>query len=280
MSGDTYSINHIYDAQAHVLSGDLKLPLVQKIEAQAHAKLPEKGGYFSEHLLDYQLEGVISIRKAYTQVAGHEDTKPGHGFSTLTTSVVEGLNVLNVVTADRVVAQIASEHPRDGYVPMFTFLGTHFDNLKIGGHPVRLHLDTELIGPKPENDGSYTRQAAFRDRVSAQYQNIRKNPDLPAEISERYNQLPSTSDEKESIECSLVHGVEGSFPGRRFGHVIDLPHFGKIYLATVKVEHWDWKEHTPKSTQVTLTMIEMKMGCFASGNATVGQTVTNGKGTG
>ena len=81
-------------------------------------------------------------------MAGNRDVKPGHGFSTITTAVVEDLNVLDVVTADRVVAQISTEHPLVGYVPHITFLGTRFENLRIAGHKVELDLDPDFLGQR------------------------------------------------------------------------------------------------------------------------------------
>src|ERR1035437_9466457 len=119
---------HRYHAEATVLAGKLHRPISFEIEPQAYAKLPENGGYLSQRTPAYHLEGVISFKSAYTQVAGSPDIKPGHGVGTLSPSVVEGLNVLDVVTADRVVGQVATEHPLDGFVPHVTFLGTHFEN--------------------------------------------------------------------------------------------------------------------------------------------------------
>jgi len=46
---------HIYDAEATVLTGHLKLPVSQKIEPQAHSKLVKEGGYFSQVSDGYQL---------------------------------------------------------------------------------------------------------------------------------------------------------------------------------------------------------------------------------
>jgi hypothetical protein len=101
MSEERY---HIYHAEAGVLHGRLQLPLAQEIKPQAFTKVPERGGYLSQHSHNYQLEGVISYRTAYTQVAGNRDVKAGHGWSTVATSVIEHLNILDVITADRVVA--------------------------------------------------------------------------------------------------------------------------------------------------------------------------------
>jgi hypothetical protein len=43
---ETNGKNAHYHAEATVLEGHLKLPLVQQIEPQAHVKLAREGGYF------------------------------------------------------------------------------------------------------------------------------------------------------------------------------------------------------------------------------------------
>src|ERR1017187_9369323 len=132
---------HIYNAEATVLSGQLDLPVSQKIEPQTNSKLPEKGGYFNQRSDSFQLESVLSFRSAYSHVAGIRSLKPGGGWHTLNTTVVEGLNVMEVLTADRVVGQTITEHPLAGYMPSISFLGTRFENLRIAGHPVELEWD-------------------------------------------------------------------------------------------------------------------------------------------
>lgn len=269
---------HKYHAEATILSGDLIHPLEQEIKPQANVKLSEDGGYLSEHSEPYHLEGVISFSKAYTQVAGNRDSKPGHGWSTLVTSVVEDLNVLEVVTADRVVGQIATHHPLDGYVPSVHFLGTRFENLRIAGRPanVDIHPDPYFLGPKPDNDAPYTRHPGFLERVARQFERIRGCEGLPDGLLERYNQLPAKSDDQESIECSLVNNVECPSLGRSFGHVIDIPDFGKIYLAVLRIKHWEFVKDAPKKTLIDLTMIELQLGCLAHGTGSIGNNVVNG----
>src|ERR1700676_4478314 len=159
---------HTYHAEAGVLHANLQLPLAQMIKPQAFTKLPERGGYLSQHAHDYRLEGIVSFRSAYTQGAGNRDVKPGHGFSTITTSVMEDLNVLDVVTADRVVAQISTEHPLVGYVPHITFLGTRFENLRIAGHKVELDLDCNFLGGRADDDSAYTGNKDLMKKIAAQ----------------------------------------------------------------------------------------------------------------
>jgi hypothetical protein len=269
---------HKYHAEATLLDGHLTLPLVEAIKPQAFAKLREDGGYLSQRLKDYRLESVISIRSGHTQVAGNRDVKPHRGWATLTTSVVEGLNVLDVLTADRVVCQIATEHPLVGYVPSVSFLGTRFENLRIAGHPVELKMALDIVGSKPANDAAYSNDHGFIDRVSAQYKNIRDHADLPPELHERYNQLSSTLGKTETVECSLVNHADGGYPGDCFGHVINVPNFGRITLGKLTVHHEGFKTGTniPEKTTLRLTMIDLKLGCPIAGLMAVGTGTTNG----
>ncbi|HUH62645.1 MAG TPA: hypothetical protein VLZ50_06595 [Terracidiphilus sp.] len=277
MSNGSEKREHFYHAEAEVLTGNLQLPLLQEIKSQASARLPEKGGYLSQHELDYRLEGVIAFDRAYTQTSGNPGKKPGHGWTTLATSVVEGLNILDVVTADRVVGQIFIEHPLVGYVPEISFLGTRFENLRIAGHPVTLDLDLNHFGSKPENDAPYTKSPGFLDRVSRQHEQVRKHTNLLQELLQRYTGVSPTTREPEGVECSLVSQAGGGFPGDCHGHVIHIPHFGTLCLATVRLEQSDpTPGGTPQKTLLRLNMIEAHMGCVAEGRATVGGLTTNG----
>jgi hypothetical protein len=276
---------HHYHAEATVLTGDLFHPLHQQIKPQTNVKLPDHGGYLSEHAEPYRLEGVISFEKAYTQVAGSRDrTKPHHGWSTLVTSVIEGLNVLEVVTADRVVGQIATDHPLEGYVPSVHFLATRIENLRVAGHPVKVHFPPHhpyTLGPKPDNDGAYTRHPGFLERVKSHFESIRSAQNVPADIKERYNQpAPRTENGKEVLECSLVSQVEveGAPDSiRGFGHVLHIRDFGKVHLGLLRVEHSDFnKQGVPQVTLLDLTMLKFELGCLAGGVSSAGNTIING----
>jgi hypothetical protein len=211
-------------------------------------------------------------------VAGNRSTKPGQGWSTLTTTVIKDLNVLEVLTADRVVGQIITEHPLVGYVPSISFLGTRFENLRIAGHRVELDLDLNILGEKPANDAPYAKDTGVASRVSSQYDRICGHQDLPAELLERYNRLSSTLGSPEAVECSLVNQAAGRYPGKSFGHVITIPGFGAITLAKLTVTHEDYHPETgvPKKTTVNLTMVDLKLGCVIDGTVALGFSGPNG----
>jgi hypothetical protein len=240
--------------------------------------LPAEGGYRSQHSAGYRLEGVLSYSAAHSQVAGNLGTKPGQGWETLSTTVIENLNVLEIVTADRVVGQIITEHPLAGYVPHVSFLGTRFENLRIAGHPVQLDFNSEILGSKPAKDGAYTKDSGLKSRVSTQYDRILKAKNLPEDVHDRYNQLSSTLGSPEAVECSLVNQAAGPYPGHSFGHVIVIPYFGTLTLAKVTVTHTGFvpKTGSPKLTTVNLTMVDFKFGCAIDGSGGGGTGSGNG----
>lgn len=292
---DIRQYGHSYYAEAYAFEGDLKLPLDQKITRQAFVQLPPEGGYLNQKSCGYRVESVLSFTSAYTQVAGHRDEKKDHGYNTLVTSVVEGLNILDVVTADRVVGQISTDHRMDGYVPTISFLGTRFENLRIAGHKVKLDLNQHICGDRPSDDSSYFKGSGFASRVSQQHARIRDcqsgYPNPIAELRERFNLAPENFDQdpggERTVEFSLVNDCvlhkepESTYPGFTCGHVIHVPNFGTIYLAVLKLTHSDFNGRVPHKTLLELTMIDIEMGCLGKGNTQTVVAKTNGKpGTG
>ena len=272
-----------YFADASVFSAKLEQPFEKTIDPQWQIKLPEDGGYDYKRAEPFNdLKGIISYQSGYTQVAGHESTKV-KGFTTLATSVVEGLNVLDVLTADRVVGQISTVHPysREGRVPSVTFLGTRFENLRISGQKVEVEPILDILGPKPADDRSYFDDDGVFNRLAHQYANIKRFPGLPNWVNEAYNLDENEMQRTGLMKCSLVNGVAGS-PGTSFGHVIDLPHFGKIFLGELTIEQVPASDEKTKEQYYRyifhLNMIRLDMGCLAKGTAKIAALDTNGSG--
>jgi hypothetical protein len=289
--------SHAYHADAYVLSADLEQPISDDIKPQAYVELHEDGHYRFEPAERFRLKGIISYQSGYTQVAGHRSAKPGHGFTTLATSVVEGLNVLDVITADRVVGQISTTHPPydpgnglSDAVPSVTFLGTRFDNLRINGHKVEVERHLDILGPKPDSQKSYFDNFDDNDvdvlnRLAKQYDDIQHVVGLPDWAKDSYKFDRAATQQQGKAACSLVSRVKGA-PDISFGHVIDLPHFGKIFLGELTVDRENGKPATSKDDPPTpetytfhLTMIRLDMGCLAQGKATIVALDTNGSGS-
>src|ERR1700737_2348358 len=99
---------YFYNAHGHALSGHIEKPFKHVIEVQAGTTLPTMGGYGSSRVSDFRLKEIASFKAAYTHVSGSQDEKSG-SHTTLVASAVEGLNILDLITADRVVARASSE---------------------------------------------------------------------------------------------------------------------------------------------------------------------------
>jgi hypothetical protein len=269
---------HYFHADASAAGGYFQLPIERNLPPQAPMSLSPSGGYGFARSENFRLDGMLSYKSAYTQVAGHLSNKPNHGWVTLVTSVIEGLNVLDVITADRLSAQISTEHPLEGDNPKVNFPGTSFENLKIAGHPIDITLDLNICDQG--NGSGYPKQSCvsdeqFRRRVAQQYQDMTDAEDLPDWvgdraipdwIKERYKWDAAKTASNGSILCSIVKEANGRFPGRPFGNVFEVPGFGRVFLGELLVDC--------KSYQ--LTMVRLEMGCSGEGSGGFGTAKANG----
>jgi hypothetical protein len=308
--------SHQFHAEAHVLSGDLRAPIKQTIEQHAPVALQdERGGHLTRFTEDASIEGLIHFKTGHTRVSGSPSLKHA-AWVTLSTSVLEGLNVFEVITADRVVSQVSTEHPFDkGYVPQVTFLGTKFENLRVCGFPVEVILNLRTCGAKPNGDKSYLTDLTFltetRDRVAS----IFNSGYLPAKVRDEYhvrltaledlirkhNAGEDVTNECVKVTCSLVKSIkieladDNQIPGlKTVGNVIVIPDFGVVSLAEVEVgtekptvsNGFGRRSPSPghgnpvrpkMSHYFDVTMLNMELGCVGDGTIKAGKSRTNGQ---
>jgi len=279
---------HTYHGEADLLEMEVKEPFYEKVRPQAKVELyggGEESHYQFKHAGPFRLEGIASYQSGYTQVAGARSLKHERRFSTLVTSVVEGLNILDILTADRVVAQITTAHPLDGAVPEVSFLGTRFENLRIAGHKVELDANLDILGPRPVKDQSYFDNQSVMDRMAQQYEKLSTDENLPDWASERYPRdreawRTTDGDTRADIaQCSLVNRVNSG--QKSFGHVIEVPHFGKFFLAELQVKRDPArKEEEYDAYTFHLTMVRMELGCTTTANGGASSANSNGQGSG
>lgn len=304
---------HVYHAEAHVLSGDLEHPVRQPIEHYGHVRIEKtrREDHITESVDETTVEGLVSFKRGYTRVSGNQLKNKRDlwgndhsGWVTLSTSVIEGLNVLEVITADRMVAQISTEHPLvEGHVPKVTFLGTRFENLRVGGYPVQLELDFGICGERPKGDKLYLEDTGFLDRVRGQVDGITSATGLPEPLEKKYGkELAYIDDLKKranggpkpkrngysKLQCSLVKSIGPiPIPGvHRFGNLIFIPDFGIVSVGEIEVgmepSYHDFPRKSPSgsspdaSSYFTLNMLNIHMGCIGGGNMVAGSTKANG----
>ena len=210
LANELPSINadHVYDAKAYVFSAEFQQPILRTVTKQSPVELPKAGGYRYERAEPFRLDGIVSYRGGYSQVAGHRGcNRPAA--TTVATSVIEDLNLLDVLTADRVVAQITTEHPNGGRVPSVSFLGTRFENLRIAGQQVEIEPHLDILEPKPDDDESYFNDGGVFSRIAHQYANIKRMIGLPKWASDQFNWDPAGAQRQNQMNCSLVSEVAG-----------------------------------------------------------------------
>lgn len=288
---------HDFHAEAHVLSGHLQRPINQKIEPQAPITLNDRrGGHFSRRADFVSIEGLISFTKGETRVSGARSLK-NNGWVTLSTSIVEDLKVFEIITADRLVSQVSTDHPyKDGHVPHVTFLGTQFKNLRVGGFEPVLKLNLGICGDRPTGGKSYFQDPTFLRGVKDQTEKIAKASGLPKELKEQYDEklaylkkLISAGDagdkaageagSHEPITCSLVQSIgEIPIPGvQTFGHILVIPEFGTVALGEIEVSEKIYEKSERPCVSFELTSIKMKLGCVGDGAASAAAVTANGR---
>lgn len=294
--------SHDYHAEAHVFTGELKHPIKQKIEPQAPVELSDRrGGHLTRYAEDVSIEGLISFTKGRTRVSGSRSLK-NNGWITLSTSILEGLNVFEVITADRIVSQVSTDHAYlNGHVPHVTFLGTQFTNFQVGGFKPTLTLNLGICGGIPAGGKSYLQDETFLKAVKAQTEAIAYAKGLPADLKKQYDDKriyiddlirTRNADDKvchEPITCSLVQNISFRespipIPGLQiFGHILVIPEFGRVALGEIKVGEKKYEEDERKkqeerpSPYFELTSINMEMGCVAAGTASAATATANGR---
>jgi len=291
----TYTISHDYHAEANVLSGELKRPIKEEIEQQAPVSLNDRrGGHFTREVKHFTVEGLISFSRGETRVSGARSLK-NENWVTLSTSVMEGLNVFEVITADRVVSQVSTDHAYhngpgpQGYIPQVTFLGTQFQNLRVSGIPVTLTLDLSICGDLPANGKTYLHDPKFLGAVQAQASKIANTPGLPKELKDQYDGKLARLKEQigasaganqgshEPITCSLVQDIDVHIPGvKAYGNVLVIEHFGTVALGELVVGETLDPLYNRYDPYFELTGINMNLGCIGDATAKVAMVAANG----
>jgi hypothetical protein len=264
---DTGKRTHVYNAEGNALGGILTQPLNQTIPSQANASLPEVGGLVQANLGSFHYEKVVACASSYVHVTGSVSPKSG-GWSTLATSVVEGLNILEIVTADRVISRVTTEHPAVGYTPKVTLVGSNFINLRIAGFPVEAVLNFKLLNPPDKYpDSPWLKNAAFLETIRQQYRSRAKTP-VAKEFEERFGWIETDAgiEQRGSVVCSLVDRITGDFPGETSGNMVYIPEVGKFFFG----------EYIVDQASFQLTMIRAELGCPFGGGITAAISVVNG----
>lgn len=124
------------------VGGRIVQPFNELIEVQAATAVPWAGGHGSAQSAKFSYRDILKFDLAQSEVtglSGDDDEETPRSINVK--SKVEGLNILDMVTADRVVANLVATFPSAmNSEPSFRFLGTRFENLKIAGTGIEVDI--------------------------------------------------------------------------------------------------------------------------------------------
>jgi hypothetical protein len=231
-----------FHAEGHAFSGEFRHPAWCPIPAQASASLPTIGGHSTAQVDNFRFQDFVFFKSAHTHISGkhrRDDT-----YATHATTTIHGLNILGVVTADLIVCRLTSVHSpkeREGHI---IAEDSRFEGLRIKGEDVKVTLRHNLLV------------------------NCKTFEDLTKGIASDAKSGKIAMTKGGVAVCSLVEKIETKLKGvdpKR--HLIEVPNFGKIFLAEVFAE---------PGTR-TLTMLRLELGSPHVADVTAAETRTNGQ---
>jgi len=233
-----------FHGHGHALSGEFRHPLWAVVPAQASASLSTIGGIAVAHVENFHFQDFVCFKSAHTHISGKR--RRDETFVTHASTVVKGLNILGMVTADRVVSRLTSIHSpkeREGHI---IAEDSRFEGLKINGEDVKVILRRDLL----------VKCKTFDD--------LRKG----IASDTKSGRIVAIDQDRKVAICSLVEKIDTRLKGvdvKR--HVIEVKDFGKIFLAEVFAE----------PGRRTLTMLRLELGSPHVADLTAAESSTNGQ---
>lgn len=275
MSGKVF----LFNAHGFAIGGRITQPYQTELGSHAATSLPIVGGAASAESSNYNFNHLISYRSARTHISGIKGEDGSH--HTAVSCVVEGLNILDIITADAVIGRLSSRH--NGVdEPEILPHGSSFVNLKIAGQPVEVELDNDLFARHKtysalldhyQNQKSSSKgktQKNVPEKVRYLWNGV--DSAIPAKLEKGMLAPPETGWQHSHgvLHSSMVKSVRmeksASLQELPYGYAIHIPHVGCVYLA----------ELFSSTDTKRLTMLRVELGSPVVGSVAASGPVTNG----
>lgn len=259
-----------FKGSAYGVAGVLTTPFREIIPTQAASNLADFGGYGTGHSEDFSHRDIIRFHRAHTEVTGSRTHLESHNptYSTLVKATIEGLSIMGMVTADRIVANLVSTYV-DGpdAEPAVNLIGSRFENLRIGGIPVKVCLNLDVLDKYRHHKhlkAAYKTDKKVRDLFGDDDLKSRHR-DAPPEVKNFLDAPPEDDSEmphRNGVSTvTIVRKLEPECNAFEcFGHVIHIEGFGTIRLGEVRI--CNRTRH--------LSMVQVRLGCPVEGDGSVG----------
>lgn len=233
-----------FHALAHALSGEFRHPLWSIIPARASAALPTIGGHATAEERAFHFQDFVCFKSAHTFVSGKR--RRDGTFVTHASTVVKGLNILGVVTAERIVSRLTSVHSPEEPEGHIIAEDSRFDGLKINNEEVKVTLRHDLL----------VECKTFADLAKG------------IAGDQKSGKIVALDEDRKVALCSLVEKIDTKLQGVDLKrHLIEVKNFGKIFLAEVFA--------APGAR--TLTMLRLELGSPHVAELTVAEASSNGQ---
>jgi hypothetical protein len=242
----------LYHADAVGASGNLTLPVQETMPIQASVCLPVIGGHGAAEVNEFRYRNILYFSWAESTVVGsYSEKDKAHGSAAM--AIIEGLNIMDVVTCDRIVARVTTKHA--GNEPSIIPMGSLFENLRIAGYPITPDLAIDTFT-----------QLETWERLNSAHDN---DPKIREQLNKQsfhkpVERLPTS---KGIFGCTLVRDF-GPLPSGlevRDGGIY-VPHFGTVYLGEFYVSQYSRR----------LLMMHVDLGCSTEGCFGAGGSGGNG----
>ena len=222
-----------YHAHALALQGEITHPFREKIEPQAPSGVSPFGGFGVARADAFNLRDVVSHRGARSRAVAHV--------------ALEGFNLSDVVTADRIVARLTAIHPERQNEPCISPHGSFIQNLRVAGTPIELK---PYVGTYHELDTlqkvreHYKSNADFRSALHLDAC-VGKEASLPVKLRKFFPwRRHQTNGELPEFHghtiVPLFRIVDPKVPGIDVhGSVIHIHHFGRLHIGELLIRSED-----------------------------------------
>ena len=237
-----------FHSEGHAFSGEFRHPTWSIIPAQASAALPTIGGHAESASENFRFLDYVRFRHAHTHISGKKRiSDSSESYVTHVTSVIEDLDILGMVQAERIIARLTSIHRVGDPEPHITADDSRFEGLRINNQNVKVTLRHNLL----------IENKTAADVIGKGIASDKKN-----------GRMVGIDAERKVAVCSLVDKIQTKLPGvNAKKHLIEVKNFGRIYLAELFVA---------ESTR-TLTMLRLELGSPHVATITSGEVLSNGQ---
>ncbi len=247
-----------FHANAYGFGGRITAPFEKLIPVQASTVLPQAGGFGTDCVENFNFENIIRFDSARVLVSGAFVKKPDQRphYSTMAQSVIEGLNILNIVTIDRIVSQITTRHEEfPGEEAEIIPFGTQIQGLRVGGLEIPVKLNLDFFADHPTYSSF---EQAHPERERSRWADI--GDKVPKHIQDAFGCFfkdskvaPPGRRPGSLIPSSIVEPIhiDRSKFVQAYGHILEIREFGKVILGEIFVGP-DLKR---------INMIRIELGC-------------------